>query len=77
MRLGLRRAASALAIILGTATAVSAQDVKVGVIFDQTGPFAAAGSVNASIGTQIAIDMINKRGGIEGGLARALYRWMG
>ncbi|MFT0850175.1 ABC transporter substrate-binding protein [Achromobacter sp. F4_2707] len=49
-----------------TAAMAHAQDIRVGVIYDQTGPFAAAGSVNASIGTQIAIDMINERGGVEG-----------
>lgn len=60
-----RLAAGAAALaLLGTAT--MAQDIKIGVIYDQTGPFAGAGSVNASIGTQIAIDMINERGGIEG-----------
>lgn len=57
---------AALAALMLSAGAVQAQDIKVGVIYDQTGPFAAAGSVNAAIGTQIAIDMINERGGIEG-----------
>ncbi|MEZ2410707.1 ABC transporter substrate-binding protein [Bosea sp. RCC_152_1] len=47
-------------------TLAQAQDIKVGVIYDQTGPFAGGGSVNASIGTQIAIDLINERGGIQG-----------
>lgn len=60
-----KAAGAALALALLGTTAI-AQDIKVGVIYDQTGPFAAAGSVNASIGTQIAIDMINERGGIEG-----------
>jgi len=55
------------ATVLGLAApAVSAKEIKVGVIYDQTGPFAGGGSVNASIGTQIAIDLINERGGIEG-----------
>ncbi|RRD21508.1 ABC transporter ATP-binding protein [Brucellaceae bacterium VT-16-1752] len=49
-----------------TSSAGFAEDIKIGVIYDQTGPFAGAGSVNASIGTQIAIDMINEKGGIEG-----------
>lgn len=63
----IRHAAAALVLALGAASAAQAQeDIKVGVIYDQTGPFAAAGSVNASIGTQIAIDMINERGGVEG-----------
>lgn len=48
------------------AIATAWADVKVGLIYDQTGPFAAGGSVAASIGNKIAIDMINERGGIEG-----------
>ncbi|TCT00439.1 ABC transporter substrate-binding protein [Aquabacter spiritensis] len=55
------------ATMLSTAlVGAQAKEIKVGVIYDQTGPFAGGGSVNASIGTQIAIDLINERGGIEG-----------
>jgi len=42
------------------------KEVKIGVIYDYTGPFAAGGSQAAAIGTKIAIDMINERGGVEG-----------
>lgn len=59
----LKRAIGFVALMAGAA---HAQDIRVGVIYDQTGPFAAAGSVNAALGTQTAIDMINERGGIEG-----------
>jgi branched-chain amino acid transport system substrate-binding protein len=48
------------------AGAALAQDVKIGVIYDQTGAFAAGGSVAASIGTRIAIEMVNEKGGVEG-----------
>jgi len=41
-------------------------DIKVGVIYDLTGAFAAGGSKASAIGTQIAIDMINERGGVAG-----------
>ena len=41
-------------------------DFKIGAIFDQTGPFAGGGSKAAAIGTKIAIDIINERGGVEG-----------
>ena len=56
-----------LALGLG-ATQAAAQDkqVKIGVIYDYTGPFAAGGSEAAAIGTQIAIDMVNEQGGVEG-----------
>ena len=42
------------------------KEVKIGVIYDYTGPFAAGGSQAAALGTKIAIDMINERGGVEG-----------
>src|SRR3954463_16759664 len=43
-----------------------AQDIKIGAIYDLTGPFAGGGSKPASIGNKIAIDMINEKGGGEG-----------
>jgi branched-chain amino acid transport system substrate-binding protein len=43
-----------------------AQDIKIGAIYDLTGPFAGGGSKAASIGNKIAIDMINEKGGVEG-----------
>jgi branched-chain amino acid transport system substrate-binding protein len=42
------------------------KEVKIGVIYDYTGPFAAGGSQANAMGTKIAIDMINQRGGVEG-----------
>lgn len=50
-----------------------AKEVKIGVIFDYTGPFAAGGSQAAALGTKIAIDMINGRGGVEGYKINAIY----
>ncbi|MBL8703023.1 MAG: ABC transporter substrate-binding protein [Alphaproteobacteria bacterium] len=61
----LRAAGLALAATVAGA-AIASADIRVGLIYDQTGPFAAGGSVAASIGNRIAIDMINERGGIEG-----------
>src|ERR1041384_5488120 len=43
-----------------------AQDIKIGAIYDLTGPFAGGGSKPAQIGNKIAIDMIIERGGVEG-----------
>jgi branched-chain amino acid transport system substrate-binding protein len=43
-----------------------AETVRVGVIYDLTGPFAAGGSVASSVGAQIAIDLVNEKGGIGG-----------
>ena len=70
MRIGI--AALALA---GMATMAQAQskEIKIGVIFDYTGPFAAGGSQAAAIGTKIAIDMINEKGGVEGFKIKPIY----
>jgi branched-chain amino acid transport system substrate-binding protein len=43
-----------------------AETVRIGVIFDHSGPFAAGGSVASAVGTQIAIDLCNEKGGIGG-----------
>src|SRR6476646_9784775 len=43
-----------------------AETVRIGVIFDHSGPFAAGGSVACAIGAQIAIDLVNERGGVGG-----------
>src|SRR3954470_18795518 len=56
------------ALVVGAALAATAAhaDVKIGVIYDYTGPFAGGGSKAAGIGNKIAIDMINEKGGVEG-----------
>lgn len=40
--------------------------IKIGVLYDLSGPFAAAGSVAGARGTKIAIEMINEKGGVLG-----------
>src|SRR5258708_9980679 len=40
--------------------------IRIGVIYDLSGPFAAAGSLACAIGAQIAIDLVNEKGGIAG-----------
>lgn len=42
------------------------KEIKIGLIFDQTGPFAGGGSVATQLGSKYAIDIINERGGVEG-----------
>ena len=61
-------AAAALAAAVSVPLQAHAQqkEVKIGVIYDYTGPFAAGGSQANAMGTKIAIDMINERGGVEG-----------
>jgi branched-chain amino acid transport system substrate-binding protein len=43
-----------------------AQTIRLGVLFDLSGPLAGAGSVASAIGTQIAIDLTNEKGGVAG-----------
>ena len=59
-------------LILFSSSAL-AKEIKIGVIFDYTGPFAAGGSEPAAIGTKIAIEMINERGGVEGYMIKAIH----
>jgi branched-chain amino acid transport system substrate-binding protein len=49
-----------------TRARAEAETVRIGVIYDLTGPFAAGGSVASSVGAQIAIDLVNEKGGIGG-----------
>ena len=53
-----------VAVLLGSSAL--AQDIKIGAVFDQTGPFAGGGSKAAALGTKILIDIINEKGGVEG-----------
>jgi branched-chain amino acid transport system substrate-binding protein len=60
-------AATAAALNLDwTRARAEAETVRLGVIYDLTGPFAAGGSVASSVGTQIAIDLVNEKGGVDG-----------
>jgi branched-chain amino acid transport system substrate-binding protein len=52
--------------LLGGQALAQDKEVKIGVLYDFTGPFAAGGSEAAAAGTQEAIDMINERGGVDG-----------
>src|SRR5215831_7248332 len=64
----LRNSAAAVAALGLGGKLVRAQDapIRIGVIYDLSGPFAAAGSVPCAIGAQIAIDIVNERGGVAG-----------
>src|SRR5256712_13930072 len=66
----------ALALILVAAVAVvsgphrradaQGQTIKIGVLFDHSGPFAAGGSLNCWRGAKMIIDYFNERGGVLG-----------
>src|SRR5438445_110373 len=60
-------AAAAAAFSLDwTRAQAQAETVRIGLIYDLSGPFAAGGSVASSVGAQIAIDLVNEKGGIGG-----------
>jgi len=50
----------------GRYASAQAETVRIGVVYDLSGPFAAGGSVACSVGAQIAIDLVNERGGVGG-----------
>jgi len=71
---GMRTLAVAAALAACSSLALAqGKEIKIGVIYDYTGPFAAGGSQAAGIGTKIAIDMINERGGVDGYMVKAIF----
>src|SRR5882724_7397178 len=64
----LKNSAAALAAMSvgGRFASAQAETIRIGTIYDLSGPFAAGGSVASSIGAQIAIDLVNERGGVAG-----------
>ena len=65
--------AGAILAALFALPAAAQKEIKIGVLYDLTGPFAAGGSEAAYLGNKIAIDMINEKGGIEGYRIRPIY----
>ncbi len=64
---------AAVLAALSTLAQAQQKEIKVGVIYDYTGAFAAGGSEAAGLGTKIAIDMLNERGGVEGYKIAPIY----
>jgi len=63
------------AALCAFALAAQAQqkEIKIGFIYDVSGPFAGGGSEPAQIGTKAAIDMFNEKGGVMGYKINALF----
>src|SRR6202140_2085109 len=59
-------AAAAVLSLDWTRAQAQGESIRIGVMYDMTGPFAAGGSVASSVGTQIAIDLVNEKGGVAG-----------
>jgi len=58
--------AAALGLLGRPALAEVASPIRIGVMYDLSGPFAAAGSMACMVGAQIAVDLTNERGGVMG-----------
>ncbi len=58
-------AIAALSFSAGPAAA-QGQTIKIGLLYDHTGPFSAAGSLNCWRGAKMMIDLINEKGGVLG-----------
>jgi ABC-type branched-subunit amino acid transport system substrate-binding protein len=65
---GLVRLMTAFALVAALAVPAMAQDktIKIGVVYDLTGPFAGGGSDLHYLGAKIIIDYVNAHGGVEG-----------
>ena len=61
-------AMAALALLAVSAAPVAAQGqtIKIGTLYDHSGPFSAAGSLNCWRGAKMMIDYINEKGGVLG-----------
>src|SRR6186997_513245 len=66
---------SAAIAVLGMAGTAEAQEkkIKIGVIYDLTGPLAGGGSELQYIGAKIMLDNFIKQGGVEGYKIEAIY----
>src|SRR5438477_4632327 len=59
-------AAAGGALVLRDLASAQAQTIKIGVLFDHSGPFSAAGSLNCWRGAKMIIDYVNEKGGVLG-----------
>ncbi len=57
----------------GAVVAQGAKEVRIGVIYDLTGPMASSGGYPSYLGTKYAIDIFNARGGIDGYTVKPIY----
>src|SRR4030095_13611756 len=60
---------AAVAVVTWSSVPVGAQaptTIKIGLLYDHTGPFAAGGSLNCWRGAKMMIDYINEKGGVLG-----------
>src|SRR3989304_5902803 len=57
---------AALGTVPNPAVQGQGQPIKIGILYDHSGPFSAAGSLNNWRGAKMIIDYVNERGGVMG-----------
>ena len=67
------RMLAALALVISLSAFAQQKEIKIGFIYDVTGPFAGGGSEPAQIGTKAAVDYFNERGGVAGYRINAVF----
>jgi branched-chain amino acid transport system substrate-binding protein len=67
------RVLAALALAASVSAFAQQKEIKIGFIYDVTGPFAGGGSEPAQIGTKAAVDYFNERGGVAGFRINAIF----
>ena len=67
------RLAAVVLCMLALSAQAQQKEIKIGFIYDLSGPFAAAGSEPAQIGTKAAVDYVNEHGGVMGYKVNALF----
>src|ERR1700674_5488477 len=71
--IGARRLAAITLCAFAVAAEAQQKEIKIGFIYDVTGPFAGGGSEAAQIGTKSVVDMFNEKGGVEGYRINAIF----
>jgi len=71
LKMGLSAATVALTMV--SAAQAADKTIKIGVVYDYTGPLAGGGSELHALGTKIIIDSINAQGGVEGYMIDPVY----
>ncbi|HEY3078153.1 MAG TPA: ABC transporter substrate-binding protein [Burkholderiales bacterium] len=61
------------ALIFVTGAQAQQKEIKIGFIYDVSGPFAGGGSEPAQLGTKAAVDMFNEKGGVMGYKINAIF----
>jgi len=65
--------AAGVALAFACPAPAQQKEIKIGFIYDVTGPFAGGGSEPAQLGTRAAVDMFNEKGGVEGYRINAVF----